>query len=675
MDLSAVTMKSAAYFCALGLCVAGAGVAGAGVAGVAYASHGDDAHASGESVTDSAQAAAKFRALLGARYTPAEFLDVDEAFRLRIEAVDGNHLSATFDIAAGYYLYRSKIGFHVEGAEATESAESAESASAPTSATQVAVQLPPGELKTDAYFGEMAVFKHNFSAPMVLTGATQAATRLIATYQGCADGGICYAPVSKTYALDLSKNLPKNLPQITPAGDFPPPTINQTIAPAIAPAVAPAVAPAIAPSPLKILIGAFIAGLLLTFTPCVLPMVPILSAILVGHGATITRARGSMLALAYVSGTMLVYAAMGALAGAAGAQLQAYFQNIWAVGGLAAVLLLMATAMFGRLRIQLPARLQSAITTKTRALHGSLPLVFALGVASAAVVGACVSPLLISFLGLAIAAGDPWMGARMMTAMALGMGVPLLALGLGAGHLLPKAGAWMGRVNHLFGIMLVGVAIYLLSTQPALPALLLWGGGLLGLGVYVWRWARSAAAGGWRYAMQCLAVALAAWGALASVGGLFGAREVLKPWPAQWVFIASPEIPRLHATPFTRVASSAELDQHFARAAAANKWVLLDYYAQWCVDCVRMEATFADPRVRDILRQHFILLQVDVTEPRDAAAQALKQRFQVFGPPALLFFDRDGGELTEVHFYGYRSAEQFLALLRAIIAPSASPPA
>ena len=602
----------------------------------------------------------KLRILLGDGFEQPEFLDVDDAFRLEITEVGRNRIETAFAIADGYYLYRDKIVFSSDG-----------------DVRLMEVALPPGEIKNDQYFGEMAVFKHDFSAPITLQRPDPAATsiKLHATYQGCAESGICYSPVNKTFSLELPEIIQG---AFADSGDPGKPDSGGTASSAgsaggqTVPAPTAAVATA---GSFGILLGAFLAGLLLTFTPCVLPMLPILSGIIAGQGGpdgNLTRTRGVILALAYVLGTMLTYAVIGALAGATGDQLQAYFQNIWAIGIFSSVLVAMALSMFGFFQIQTPSFIQSGLQNRSRRLSGSLPLVFVLGAVSAMIVGACVSPILISFLGIAISAGDPWLGARMMVAMALGLGVPLIALGLGAGYLLPATGRWMETVNHILGVMLIAVAIYLLGTLPEVPVLLLWGAFFIIVSVQMGAiQASPAGAGGWQRFVKGIGVVMLVWGVAALIGGFFGERNLLRPLPVSLFGGANNQLEppgeARFARLFTRVGNLAELEQQFARAAAGDKLVMLDYYADWCVDCARMEeTTFRDPRVRETLQRDFVSVQIDVTDPRDEDGRALKKRFGVFGPPAVLWFDRNGVELKDQHFYGYRNSSDFYALITAL---------
>lgn len=570
------------------------------------------------------------------------FLAVDDAFQLEIAVLDANHLATSFTIADGYYLYRDKIQFRSE----------------PNLRLTTPV-LPPGEMKTDAYFGKLAVYKQDFSTLIPFQPATPDARELTlhATYQGCAEDGICYAPVTKTFSLKLPRVISDSFAE---SGNQNKPAANYRVSSPLTPAVATTSLASL----LGILLGAFLAGLLLTFTPCVLPMLPILSGIIAAQGKNTSTRQRTIRTLFYVLGCMSSYIAIGAFAGATGEQLQSYFQNVWTIGILCAVLVLMALSMFGLFTIQMPSFLHSALHNKAGRFSSSLPLIFLFGAMSAVIVGACVSPILISFLTLAIASGDAWLGAQIMFAMSLGMGVPLFALGMGAGHLIPKAGPWMETVKHIFGVLLIAVAIYLLGALPSVPVLLLWGAFLIIVSMYI----RITSPNLWQRFVQGIRLVILLWGIAALIGGFFGERNLLKPLPQRW-FSASDQLsaplPKTqNAKLFTQVNNLEELAQQFAHAASENKLVMVEYYADWCVDCVRMEqTTFRDMRVRDTLQNHFVALKIDVTDPRNADGKALKKHFNIFGPPAVLFFNRDGNPIPSKHFYGYLNSAKFYSLI------------
>ncbi len=597
----------------------------------------NSASASGQPSTEEVDSIQQLRELLSSGFDQPDYLEVDEAFKLSVDQLNDKTLQASFAIADGYYLYRDKMKF--TGSE---------------KARIVHTVLPDGEIKEDEYFGRTHVLRQSFEFPLSFERADSGAGLLTlkASYQGCADQGICYPPVTKSFTFSLPALIQEAVAQ-TPVAQIP--TAQKTIKQAST------------GSMLSLLLGAFAAGLLLTFTPCVLPMIPILSGVIAGQGDRLTRSRGGILALVYVLGTAATYAAMGAVAGATGEQLQAYFQNAWAIGILALIFVLMAIAMFGVIELQMPTSIQSRLQSSTSKMSGSIPLVFILGLVSALIIGACVSPVLISFLGLAVSRADPVLGAQMMFVMSLGMGLPLIALGFGAGYLLPRAGAWMDKVKYFFGIMLIGVAIYLLGVLPEVPVLLLWGVFFIIVSTYLGA-TQSLPEGssGWDRFGKGFGTVLLVWGVIALLGGFYGERDVFKPLPTSLFQIGNVsgvgQSDEVHL--FTQISDLSELEQHFAQAAAKDKRVMIDFYADWCVDCIKMEkSTFQDPSVASILNDRYIALQVDVTDPNNEDTKAIKKRFGVFGPPAVLFFDPLGQPLDHKNFYGYQNPEQFLALI------------
>ncbi|MDH3279889.1 MAG: protein-disulfide reductase DsbD [Gammaproteobacteria bacterium] len=567
--------------------------------------------------------------LLGNAAEP-EFLPPDEAFKLDLQARDGTTLLARFSIADGYYLYRDKTQFK----------------SVTEGVALGAFSLPPGTEKEDEYFGKMIAYYQGFEVTLPISRAVVDAHRaeFEVTYQGCAEKGICYPPIIKTVALELP-----------PSG-----------AAGISPGLASRAGTGTERGFWGYVLAAFWTGVLLTFTPCVLPMIPILSSVIVGQGKQTTKARGGALSIAYVLGTAVTYTAVGVVAGATGDQLQAYFQNVWAIGAVSSVLVILALSMFGMFEIQMPSFVQSRLQHRTQGLRGgAFGMVFGLGLVSALIVGACVSPLLILALGVAIAQGDPVLGGAIMFSMALGMGVFLIALGFGAAFLLPRAGIWMERVKQAFGVLLLAVAIYLLGTIPTIPVLYLWAGLLIITAIYLGAMqSLPGDASGWRYLAKGVGVFILVWGVLALLGGMNGSRDILKPLVLTAGFARSePAGPEL----FTRVASIEQLDTELERARTAGKPVLLDYYADWCVDCVRMErATFQHDEVNRLLREGFVTLQVDVTDPHDEATKAIRKRYGVFGPPAMLFFAASGEERADLRRYGFMEAQAFLTHIQPL---------
>ena len=574
------------------------------------------------------------RALLDNPSGQTKFLDPDEAFQLSFDSAGEGRLVARFLIAKGYYLYRDKMGYaQVDG-----------------SAKLGPYTLPPGLARQDDYFGNVEIYEDevNVLLPILVNDLSTpgaATIALVATYQGCAEKGICYPPIEKSFSMML----PAGLMQVTQPTDSIPMTSSRLVG---------------------YLAAAFATGLLLSFTPCVLPLIPILSSVIAGQGRTIRRGRTGALSIAYVLGMAATYTAIGAVAGATGEQLQAYFQNVWTIGAVSLVLVVMALSLFGLYTVQMPGFLQSRLAARSdRLAGGTFGMIFALGVVSALVVGACVSPLLISILSIAFLKGNPVLGGALMFSVALGMGVILICIGFGAGFLLPRAGPWMESVQRLFGFMLLAVAIYLLGAIPAVPVLLLWAILLIGAAGYIGSKSLSSLSHRTRQLGSGVALILVAWGVLALVGGFGGKRDILQPVTIGWLQKSDHSSSRSSATQelrFAQISGIKELDQHLASARAGDKPVLLDYYADWCTDCIRMKkTTFSDPRVVTALRR-FVVLQVDVTDPRLSDSRAVKQRFNVFGPPAILFFDATGTELSAHRLYGYRTADELLLLVDRI---------
>ncbi|GMR21128.1 MAG: protein-disulfide reductase DsbD [Gammaproteobacteria bacterium] len=554
-----------------------------------------------------------------------EFLHPDKAFIVDMEKLDNNKVRINYLIAEGYYLYQDKLNFKYND----------------TAIDKNNIELPKAKIKDDPYFGKTAIYQKSFSAVVTLADNTQG--ELVVGFQGCADQGICYPPATRTLA--LAEALP------AAAVDSQEDDTNYWLA----------------------ILGAFGAGLLLTFTPCVLPMIPILSSIIVGQGKEITKLKGGLLAFSYVLGTAATYTFAGALAGATGDQLQSYFQNVWAIGTISAIFFILSLSMFGFYELRVPAFIQSHLHYHSQKMKGgSFIGVFLMGAISALIIGACVSPVLISALSVAIVSQDPMLGGTIMFFMALGMGVILIAIGIGAGSILPKAGVWMDRVKHLFGVLLLAVAIYMLGTIPEVPVLLLWSALLIITSMYLGALQPvPETASGWRYFFKGAGMILFAWGIFAMIGGFSGNRSIMHPIALQSMGTgimvstgasAGPAAQQGHL--FDRVTTVAEIEDRIAKAMAENKGVILDFFASWCTDCVRMEeTTFSHAKVKQTMKDYFVLLQVDVTDPNNADGKAIKRRFSVFGPPALLFFDKNGKERKDLHFYGYRNAKDFLKVL------------
>lgn len=560
----------------------------------------------------------------------APLLPAEEAFKLAIKR-DGNTITAQFGVAKDYYLYRDKVHLTVKQPQGT---------------TLGKISFPKAEEKDDPTFGRMAIYRQDFTASAQLQGGKPSGTVVIeASWQGCNEAsGICYPPLEQQFTL-------------TGTGT------TGTTANAPATSESDSIASLFKGGSFWMVVASFFGfGLLLALTPCVFPMIPILSGIIVGHGDKVTKTHGFLLSVAYVLGMAITYAVAGVAAGLSGTLISTALQTPWALGTGAAIFVLLSLSMFGFYELQLPSALQSRMTEASNRLHGGhFTSVFGMGALSALIVGPCVAAPLAGALIYIGQTGDIVLGGVSLFAMALGMGVPLLLIGLSAGALLPKAGGWMDAVKRFFGVLLLAVAIWLI--QPLLPAwgsMLLWAALLIPYGVHLGALDHTPV--GWPRLWKSFGVILLTAGMAFVVGVMGGSRDILQPL-AVFAGGSSSAAAGTHLQ-FTRVKSVAELDAAIARNA--GKPVMLDFYADWCVSCKEMEnITFADPRVQAAL-QGVVLLQADVTANSEDD-KALLKRFGLFGPPGILFFDRNGKQ-NPFKVIGYEKPETFLESLKKALA-------
>jgi thiol:disulfide interchange protein DsbD len=551
-----------------------------------------------------------------------EFLEPDRAFIPALERIDERNARARWDIAEGYYLYREKFRFEVPGDPAAE----------------VAPGFPPGAPKDDPYFGPMEIYTGSVSIPLALDRGASVATELSVTYQGCAEAGLCYPPMTKVLPLIRASSAAAAQ---SPAGADD--------------ASGDAIAAAFTERGLALTLAQFFGfGLLLAFTPCVLPMIPILSGIIVGQGERLGTRRALALSGAYVMAMAVMYAFAGVLAGVFGHNLQATLQHPAALTAFSAVFVALAASMFGLFDLQLPAWWQTRLGAASAAQpRGTLWGAAAMGALSAVIVGPCVAPPLAGALLYIAISGDALTGGAALFTMALGMGLPLLIVGTSAGRWLPRGGPWLASVKHAFGVVLLGVALWLLGrVLPAPLTLLLWGALLSAVAVFLGalEFGRGAASG-WRRLGQALGFVLLVYGAALVVGAAGGGADVLRPLAG---FTAGRD--RLEGPSFLRVKGPEGFAERLHQSR--GRPVMLDFYADWCVECKHMERrTFADPRVREQLAR-LTLLQADVTA-NDGTDRALLRQFGLYGPPAILFFGPDGREQRALRLIGFVGPEAF----------------
>ncbi|MBI5627078.1 MAG: protein-disulfide reductase DsbD [Nitrosomonadales bacterium] len=569
------------------------------------------------------------------------FLPPDKAFALNISARDAHTLLANFMITPGYYLYREKISFksNDNAIKITE------------------VKLPRGEMKHDPNFGNIEVFHQSFQAEITLERGTTSAENITlnAIYMGCSEQGLCYPPITPILRVSLP-DARTGLP-VSPVITETPPTAQAPLSEGSQ------IAKLFKSGSFWLIISFFFgAGLLLALTPCVFPMIPILSGIIVGRGHKITHLHAFMLSLAYVLGMAITYSAVGVAAGFSGNLISNALQTPWVLGSFSALFVLLSLSMFGLYELQMPSSWQSKLTDTSNHLHGGhLSGVFMMGALSAIIVGPCVAAPLAGALLYIGQTHDAVLGGTALFALALGMGVPLLLIGSSAGVLLPKAGAWMDAVKYFFGVMLLALAIWII--QPLLPVsvqMLLWAALLIFTGVYLRAMdslphnaiARHKLVKGIGLFTLLLGVAYL-------IGALSGAHDILRPLGN----IGRAGTPAPATAHFPRVKDVAELDQRIAQARGQT--VMLDFYADWCVSCKEMERfTFADAAVQAKLKST-LLLQADVTANNESD-QALLKRFGLYGPPVILFFDKQGKEMGDFRVVGYQDAAQFLKTLQQV---------
>jgi thiol:disulfide interchange protein DsbD len=579
----------------------------------------------------SVTAAATAQGLLGPAINDDQFLPVDEAFIFTAAADGGAQIALDWQIAPGYYLYRHRV--------------SAKTATAGFGLGEIA--MPPGKKKTDEFFGEVEVYYHALAATVpVVRPANTSTLEITVSYQGCADAGLCYPPVTKTMAIELS-------PPGTPSrADTPPMVAEQD-----------RLATQLATGNLLIVMAIFfVGGLGLAFTPCVLPMIPILSSIIAGQGAAATPRRSFLLSLVYVLGMATTYTVAGAAFAAVGKQAQAFFQQPWIIISFAVLFVVLALAMFGLFELRIPAVLETRLSAASgRQKTGSLVGTAIMGALSALVVTACVAPPLVAALAVIGQAGDVPRGALALFAMAIGMGAPLLLVGVAGGRFLPHAGPWMTTVKALFGVMLLGVAVWMLERiLPGPQTLALWALLVIVAGYYFGGFGRPDPNSGLRPLARGAGLAAIAWGVIMMIGAAAGGHDPLQPLlgvalPGSF---GNPQTRVARELPFRKVASIEELDRELAAAQAARQPAMLDFYADWCVSCKEMEKyTFSNADVQRDLAG-FVLLKADVTAngPDD---QALLRRFGVYGPPTTAFFGADGRECSGFRLVGYVPAADF----------------
>jgi thiol:disulfide interchange protein DsbD len=558
-------------------------------------------------------------------------LPADEAFAFSAYFDQNKQLILEWNIAPGYYLYRNQLSF----------------TPSPTSRVQIGkLALPQGKFKKDVLHGVFQAYVGSIKVPIPLMGQTNGLFDLHVNYQGCSSEGFCYTPIQKSLTVNPATHY------VQTVGAMKKPVVTSDDA----------ITRYFNGKNLFIIVLGFLGlGLLLAFTPCVLPMVPILSGIIVGHGKRSTKSKAFLLSLSYVSGMAVTYAIVGIVIALIGSSIQAQLQKTWVIILFSGLFVLLALSLFGLYELQMPSRLRQLVSkTSDKQKSGSYIGVFLMGSLSTLIVSPCVSAPLVGVLAYIGQSGDVILGAIALLALGIGMGIPLLIIGLSADRILPKAGPWMATIERLFGVMMLGVAIWMASRMvPGPVTLFLWA--ILCIFAAIFIGVFSPVPRFLNWLVKGAAVVALIYGVILLVGAVMGNTDPLNPWEQ----FSHTENQHSKKTPFTVLQSMEEVNKQLTIAKESHKPAILDFYADWCVSCVLMDRTiFSKSNVQKALTK-FVLLRIDLTQ-NNSFDQAILKRFNVVGPPTLIFFSAKGQELTSARIVGEVTANEFLNKVKEV---------
>lgn len=566
-----------------------------------------------------------------------ELLPAEQAFRFFANVKDAHTLHVNWFIADGYYLYRDKVKFNLNNDADIQLGE---------------YVIPRGKPYHDEAFGNVEIYHHElaFDIPLLRKDKQAHNIHLLAKFQGCAERGVCYPPMQTTVELDVPAAQQLKL-AASVATKKPQSEQDQIVN-------------SLQHDTLWLTLLSFFGfGLLLAFTPCIFPMIPILSGIIVGQGENITSRKAFLLSFNYVFASALAYTVFGILAALFGSNLQATFQNPWVIAVFSGIFILLSLSMFGFYNLEIPKSLQIKLhNSSDKHRDGSYFGAAIMGALSSLIVGPCVAAPLAAALIYIGQTGDVVLGGSALFVLGFGMGAPLLILGASAGKILPKAGHWLNSTKAVFGVIMLAVAVWMLERiLPASITMLLWAMLLIIPAIYL-----NAidplpdTASNWRKLWKGLGLIMLVYGISLIIGLSAGNNNPLQPLKG---LAASSRSPEQESIDFKRIRTVAELEQKIQQASANGQWLMLDFYADWCISCKEMEAyTFTDPNIKQQLSD-FVLVQADVTANNDND-KALLKRFNLIGPPGIIFYGSDQQERTASRVIGYQDVETFSTTLQ-----------
>ncbi len=577
---------------------------------------------------------------LGFNLFEQKLLPGDQAFQFFATVKDANTLHVNWVIADGYYLYKEKTGLSLKN----------------TTPNQLGnYTLPQGKPYDDEAFGKVHIFHNDlsFDVPIIRAQKTEQKISLLAKYQGCADLGVCYPPMESSVELILPATAQLNNPVTTQPNS----ELSEQDQ----------IFHSLKNDSFGITLLSFFGfGLLLAFTPCIFPMIPILSGIIVGQGQNVSTRKAFLLSLSFVIASALTYTAFGVLAALFGSNLQTIFQEPWIIALFSGIFILLSLSMFGFYNLELPKSLQAKLhNSSDKHRDGSYIGAAIMGALSSLIVGPCVAAPLAGALIFIGQTGDVILGGTALFVMGVAMGSPLLILGASAGSLLPKAGQWLNSTKAIFGVIMLAISVWMLDRILPPSVTMLLSATLLIIPAIYLRALDTLPEqhSNWSKLWKGLGVMMLIYGVLLLIGLSMGNTSLFQPLKGMGGNSTSKQ--KQEGISFKRITSIADLEQNLEQAKINQQIVMLDFYADWCISCKEMEAyTFTDEQVKQKLSR-FVLLQADVTK-NSADDKALLERFNLFGPPAILFFGTDKLEKKASRIIGYQDSDSFLSTLNKL---------